>query len=238
MRVRLLRSISSPAVLTSLRDRQINYDMGEVRRPHWNFDLHRYRLGTEPPGPPVDGGLWHAACRLVRDYEFTPPEVLRAAYFHRAPLLGRDLLLEGRFAFMRFLMGVRITELLDRTRDGQQVWGWSYETLEGHLERGRVDYEVFKDLDSGVVEFVARSYSQMNPHLALVFRLGWAIFGRRKQLRFYRRIGERLQALACADWAGEPDEQHGVVVVPSGVRPQLRDRFAVYIYDPATRPGR
>lgn len=222
-------------MLASLPDRRINYDLGEVRPPEWVFDLHRHRLGTEPPGPPVDPGVWQAACLLVRDYEFTPPEIVRAAYLPEAPLLGRDLLLEGRFAFLRFVMGVRITELLDCTRNGERVWGWSYETLDGHLERGRVDYEVVKDLDSGAVDFVARSCSQANPRLGPLLRLGWALFGRRTQLRFYRRIGERLRGLVHAGGTGEPQERGGVVIVPSGVRSRLADRFAVYVYDPAAR---
>lgn len=225
-------------MLASLRHRQINYTMDEVRRPDWNFDLHRHRLGVEAPGPPVHGGLWHRACCLVRDYEFTPPEILRAGYLRHTPVLGRDLLLEGRFLILRFLMGVRITELVDRVVDGRQVWGWSYETLQGHLERGRVDYEVVKDLGSGAVDFVARSYSQLNPQVGPILRLGWALFGRRTQLRFYRRVGERLEALAHSGPIGAersevPDEPGGVVRVPSGVRSRWWDRFALVLPDPA-----
>jgi uncharacterized protein (UPF0548 family) len=36
---------------------------------------------------------------------------------------------------------VRITVLIDETRDQQDtVWGWAYQTLEHHLERGKVTY--------------------------------------------------------------------------------------------------
>ena len=61
-----------------------------------------------------------------------------------------------------------------------------YETLEHHLERGKVTYEVIKHQDSRLVEFVA-SDSQRSPALGPILRLGWLLFGRHTQLRFYDR---------------------------------------------------
>ena len=71
-------------------------------------------------------------------------------------LAGRYMLLEGRFFGLRFYLGVRITRVTDETRDGysgERVWGWSYQTLQGHLEQGRLSYEVIKNLASGQVTF-------------------------------------------------------------------------------------
>lgn len=63
------------------------------------------------------------------------------------------MLLELRFAGLRFHVGVRVAKVTDgvRTDDGRQaaVWGWSYRTLEGHLEAGEMAYEVRKWLDTG-----------------------------------------------------------------------------------------
>jgi hypothetical protein len=77
------------------------------------------------------------------------------------------------------------------------VWGWSYRTLQGHLEMGQIDYELWKWLDSGEVEFrihvVSRAAQISNP----VIRLGFRIFGRRQQVRFARRACERM-ALALS----------------------------------------
>lgn len=127
MRDRLLGNIDYAAALVRLSDRKINYDPGEVRPPAWNFDVHRSLVGREQPGPPEPGGLWETARDLVRDYEFTPPELIRAVYSRRDPLLGRNLLLEGRFFVLRFYMGVRISALIDETcRHRERVWGWTY----------------------------------------------------------------------------------------------------------------
>src|SRR5690625_1384758 len=141
--------------LTQLRKRDVNYHAEEVTTAAWNVDIRRCALPAEQPGPPEPAGTWRAACRLVRGYEFSPPELVRAAYAPTEALLGRTLLLEARFAVLRLYLGVRITAVIDEQRSPQQrVWGFRYETLGGHLERGRLDYEVVKHEDDGRVEFV------------------------------------------------------------------------------------
>jgi len=70
------------------------------------------RTGTVPgcrrpraAGPPVAGGPWEVACLLVRHYEFAEPRIVRAVYRGHDELLGRDMLLEDRFAGLRFYLG-------------------------------------------------------------------------------------------------------------------------------------
>ncbi|PRX46139.1 uncharacterized protein DUF1990 [Prauserella shujinwangii] len=235
MRERLLGPIDHAAALRELGRRRINYTPGEVVPPDWTFDEHRFHLGDEAPGPPEPGGLWETACDALRDYEFTPPELIRAVYDARAPLLGRDLLLEGRFSVLRFYFGVRITSVVDEASDTERVWGWAYQTLEQHLERGQVRYAVVKHLGGGRVEFTATSYSQPSPGLGPVLRLGWLLFGRRAQLRFYRRCGERMRHLAHAGPAclPGPARSGGLVLVPSGSRPRVLDRMTLRRHHPA-----
>jgi uncharacterized protein (UPF0548 family) len=241
VRDRLLGDIDYVTALAELRNREINYDPNEVRPPDWNFDVHRSLVGRERAGPPVPGGVWETARGLVRDYEFTPPELIRAVYHRHDPLLGRTLLLEGRFSGLRFYMGVRITALIDETRQQEKVWGWAYQTLEHHLERGKVTYEVIKHLDSGQVEFVASCQSQRSPTLGWILRLGWLVFGRRAQLRFYRRCGQRLHELVKASMTGTPTPAAArpplkiddLVLVPSGAEPHPLDRLTIRQHNPA-----
>ncbi|TWV53685.1 DUF1990 family protein [Streptomyces misionensis] len=208
--------------------------MDEVRRPAWNIDVHRTALPAEPPGAPTPGGPWTQACRMVRDYEFSPPEIVRALYDPAAPLLGRDMLLEARFHALHFYCGVRVTEVVDETRDGtDHAWGWAYETLDGHLERGKVTYQVVKDGRTGAVEFLATCHSQGAPTLGPVTSLGWRLFGRRTQLRFYRRCGERMRHLVAAAMRGEsvparpPSTVDHLVYAPSDARAHRLDGLAV-----------
>jgi uncharacterized protein (UPF0548 family) len=176
------------------------------------------------------------ACQLVREYEFADPRILRAVYRGHGELLGRDMLLEGRFAALRFYLGVRVTEVIDEKRDEngvqEQVWGWSYQTLEGHLEQGRLRYEVIKDLSTGSVIFRVSGYSRRAPITSPVVRWGFLIFGRWTQQRFYRNVLARMGALAGAAHRGRPLPEpvvrsDGLVVAPSGVSPHPLGRLAV-----------
>lgn len=230
----LLGRVHPAKALADLQRRTVNYDP-TPRQPHTSFqgfhvDATRTTLATEAPGPPIPGGAWEIACALVRDYQFVDPSILRGCYRAGAELLGRDMLLEGHFLVLRFLMGVRVTAVVDeqRQRDGstEQVWGWTYQTLEGHLEEGELTYEVVKDLDTGVVEFVIHGYSRRASIRNPVVRLGFALFGRWTQVRFYRACGPRLRRLVEAMVAGTvpPPERpeadaDGLVLAPTVAPP-------------------
>lgn len=231
--------VDATRVWRELADAQVNYSFDEVRRPQWNIDHYRIELPPERPGPPEPRGSWEHACRLVHDYEFSPPEIVRALYDPSVPLLGRDMLLEARFHGIHFYCGVRVTEVVNELRDGtDRVWGWAYETLEGHLERGKVTYEVVKRQHTGEVLFVVSCYSQGAPTLGPVTSLGWRLFGRRTQLRFYRRCAERMRQFVPALLRDEhpldgPACTAGrLVCAPSDARMHRADTLAVHRVGP------
>ena len=193
-------------------------------------------LGYEAPGEPEPGGLVEIAGALVNSYEFSDPSILRAAFRYPGDLVGRDMLLEGRFAVLRFVLGVRITAQHDEVRDGpngpERVVGWSYQTLQGHLEQGRLTYEIAKNLTTGAVEFRIDAYSRQGPIPNPVFRLGFSLFGRRTQTRFYRAALERL-----GDRVRNPPErprpaEDGLVHVPTGTRPGRFEWATIRILHP------
>ena len=186
--------------LAELSGRRLNFDPAEIvgadARDGWHIDDYRQPLPRERPGPPEPGGAWERARALMEDYEFADPAIVRATYARDSPLEGRDMLLEARFLGLRFRFGVRVSGVTDEERDQDgrplRVWGWSYRTLKGHLETGQMDYEVWKWLDDGSVEFrihvVSRAARIANPFV----RLGFRLFGRREQVRFARRSLERM----------------------------------------------
>lgn len=188
--------------LGELRCLDVNYTPGRTNGRAWHHDRVTRALPSEPPGDPVPGGSWEIACALVRDYEFADPRIIRgywAPHPGRGPA-GRDMLLEGRFVVLRFLMGVRVDTEIDETRtatDGApcRVWGWSYQTLGQHLERGRLVYEVEKNLANGEVSMVITGVSRGARIDNLVVRAGFRVFGRFMQRRFYRGCGRRLERL-------------------------------------------
>lgn len=224
-------------VVTGLRARSVNYDPDEIRGSAWHFDHHRFVLGTDPPGRPREDSVWWHAYREVAAYAFTPADLLRAHYRREDPLLGKDLLLVGRFALARFVMGVRITETGFDEDGVRYSWGWSYETLQGHIERGRVDYRVVKHLESGVVTLEVNSYNQVNPRAHPFIRLGWFFFGRRAQHRFYTSVGENLRRLAQQPQVTDTrtgDED--VVEVPRDAGSGREPFWAIAVLDGARDP--
>lgn len=155
-------------------------------------------------------------------------------YRYDDELLGRDMLLEGLFFGLRFYLGVRVTRVIDETRGSEagaeRVWGWSYQTLQGHLEQGRLNYEVIKNLASGQVAFRVSGYSRRAPVRNPVIRWGFRLFGRWTQERFYRAIQRRLRDLLQAAQRGEPPpvptvRADGVAIAPSGATPHLLERL-------------
>ena len=242
MRERLLGRIDDVAALDELSRLRVNYDQAhapesgfEAAEGHWHVDSGTTRLGREGPGAPEHGGLWEVACRLVGEYEFADARILRGVYRRNSALLGRNMLLEGRFFGLRFYFGVRVTGVIDEERDTgdgpERVWGWCYQTLEGHLEQGRLSYEVIKHLTTGQVAFRVAGYSRPAPIGNPIVRLGFALFGRRTQRRFYRNIQVRITDLVSGAQRGRPlpspaVRADGIVLAPSGARPHPLEQFA------------
>ena len=203
---RLVRSPRKRRALAALDGAALNFERSasEGHRPAngWHVDRWRQELPPEPPGAPVPDGPWELARRLMRGYEFADPSIVRAFYDPEAPLEGRNMLLELRFWGLRFRVGVRVTRVYDemRTLDGRdaRVWGWTYATLDGHLERGEMSWEVRKWSDSGAVEFALEAYSQRAEIRNPLVRVGFAVFGRREQLRFYESTCGRMRRLTEA----------------------------------------
>jgi uncharacterized protein (UPF0548 family) len=190
--------------LARLRGASLNFDRAElVERPNrWNRDERLQPLAPEPPGPPQPDGSWEIARRLMRGYEFADPSMVRAHYDPDAPLEGRDMLLEVRFHGLSMYEGCRITKVSDRTEreTGRPVrlWGWSYATLQGHFEQGEMSWEVLKWLDTGEVAFRVTARSRPSPDANPIQRLGFRLFGRREQLRFYDSSCDRVRRLTEA----------------------------------------
>jgi uncharacterized protein (UPF0548 family) len=185
-----------------IHDLDLNFDpenLSSVKRDAWHVDDYCRPLRSEPPGEPIRSGSFETAKRLLRDYEFADPKRIRAYYRADAPLQGRDMLLEIRYLALRVRVGVRIGVVFDEVREiadrSVRVWGWAYRTLHGHLERGQMDYQVWKWLDSGEVEFRIHAVAQVAETRSPILNLGFRLVGRHEQVLFARRCAERMERL-------------------------------------------
>ena len=203
---RLAATPRAQRALADLAGRRLNFDPAELEGagPHngWHVDDYRAPLPSEPPGEPLAGASFEIARQLMCDYAFADPKIVRAVFDPAHGLADRNMLLQVRFGPLRLFAGCRVGTIVDETRtvEGRavRVWGWSYGTLEGHLERGRMDFAVWKWLDDGTVEFRIHVVSQRARTGNPILRLGFRLVGRREQQRFARRAGERMAALVAA----------------------------------------
>jgi uncharacterized protein (UPF0548 family) len=192
--------------LDELSGRPVNYDAETLDLDHppagWNVDRRLEPLPGEPPGEPVPEGSFEIAARLIRGYEFADPSIVRAHYDREQPLEGRDMLLELRaLGLVRVYVGVRVCAVSDGHRevDGRtaRVFGWAYRTLEGHVERGQMTWEVWKWIDTGEVQFqvhaVSRTASIANP----VVRLGFWLLRGHERAAFLDSTGRRMRELTA-----------------------------------------
>ena len=188
-------------LLAEMEERSVNFEpseLPEVATDPWHVDDYCRPLPGEPAGEPLADGSFASARQLMMDYEFADPRMVRAVYDADAPLLGRTMLLEIRFYLVRVFTGVRVSEVFDEVRDTDdgpaRIWGWAYRTLEGHLERGQMDYQVWKWLDSGRIEFRIHAVSELIGSPNPVLHAGFRLVGRREQTRFARHCGERMES--------------------------------------------
>jgi uncharacterized protein (UPF0548 family) len=200
-----VRSSRRRRALARLPAKRLNFDVAAAApftpEKGWRVDEVRQPLPPEAPGPPEPAGTWEIARRLARDYDFAEPSIVHACFDRQQPLQERNMLLELRFLGLRILAGVRVGDVYDDTRsiEGREarVWGWNYRTLDGHIEEGQMDWQVWKWLDSGEVEFRIHAFSRAARHANPLLRLGFHLVGRREQLRFLELTCRRMARLAA-----------------------------------------
>ncbi|ACO45805.1 DUF1990 domain-containing protein [Deinococcus deserti] len=168
----------------------------------WRVDNYEQELPAEPPGEPLPGGSFMAAQQVLRNYSFPPPNLITGVFVPETPLEQRVMVLRGRFLIFTFWFGVRIGGVVNEIRalpDGSReaVWGYNYYTLEGHFERGQIEFTVHKHLGTGRVMFRIHAVSQTGHISNLFYRVGFRIFGRFLQRRFshesMRRVREQVE---------------------------------------------
>jgi hypothetical protein len=229
--LRLFSPIDPHAQLERLRSQGLNFDPAELLRPragstHWIVDRYSVCLPPEPPGEPLEGSSWAIGRALTADYEFVDPSTIRAFYHPAAQLEGRTMLLEVRVWGFRIYVGVRAGGGHEeyRTEQGRRarVWAWNYRTLAGHFERGQIDYEVWKWLDSGEVEFRLEALSRAADPSQFLVALGFRLIGRQKQVEFARKACERMARLTRMALEGNLDVEPLPPLGPLAVRPDPR----------------
>lgn len=167
----------------------------------WRVDDYEAELPDEPPGAPIEAGPWDIAKRMIHDYKFPDPHIVTGIFVPEDALEKRVMLLRAHAYGLTFYFGVRVGDVIDEERDDpqgggrQRVWGFNYRTLQGHYERGQIDFTVVKWLTTGKVAFHIHAFSQTGEIRNILIRIGFRLLGRRVQKRFAQRAMVRMQDL-------------------------------------------
>jgi hypothetical protein len=130
---------------------------------------------------------------------------------------------------------VRVGDVYEEVREleGQRacVWGWNYRTLEGHVEMGQMDWEVWKWLGDGRVEFRVHAASRVAHIRNPIVRLGFYLLREHEREAFLDSTKRRMLAfteLALAQAAGDSIRDAAASLTARPVRRQdpAHDRVA------------
>jgi uncharacterized protein (UPF0548 family) len=190
--------------LAALARTPVNYDPESLDLDDpptgWHVDDRRQTLPSEAPGDPAPDGSWAIARRLIQGYEFADPSLVRAHFDPAAPLQGRTMLLELRaLNLIRVHVGVRVVSVYDEIRTGDggdaRVFGWAYRTLEGHVEMGQMDWQIWKWRATGAVEFRVHAVSRPAAIASPVIRLGFRLLRGHERAVFLNSTDARMASL-------------------------------------------
>jgi hypothetical protein len=190
------------ARLEAYTNAEVNYDTTRqseyTSETGWRIDDYATDLPPEAPGPPAEAGSFAAAQEVLRRYSFPPPDLITGIFQPEGPLEKRIMLLRAQFLFFKFWFGVKVSGVSDEARRDtpagpERVWGYGYRTLEGHFERGQIDFTIHKNLNTGAVQFRVHAVSQLGQIRNPIYWLGFRLFGRLLQRKFARESLKRMR---------------------------------------------
>ncbi|WP_426756333.1 DUF1990 family protein [Myxococcus sp. Y35] len=163
----------------------------------WSQVHSRSVLGHEAPGLPVPRGLFERARQVLETFDFSDPRIVAWHFSAKEPLQGRTVLLELRSLGqqLRYLCGVRVGDTRQEHGEVCSVFGFSFETLNGHIEAGREWFLLRKDHKSGEVRFHIEAAWRPGQFPNWWSRLGFAMVAPRYQRAWHRLTHVRLREL-------------------------------------------
>ncbi|MDO7886515.1 DUF1990 family protein [Hymenobacter cheonanensis] len=194
------------ALLAAYAHARVNYDYEQVHEyssaTGWRIDHYVADLPAEAPGPPAEAGSFAAAQVVMRRYAFPPPDLITGYFDPGQPLDKRIMVLRAHFLVFNFYFGVRVVDVVDAAAQAspagpERVWGYGYRTLEGHFEKGQINFSVHKNLATGAVQFRIQAMSQPGHIRNPFYWLGFKLLGRMLQRRFGHQSLARMRRLVA-----------------------------------------
>ena len=139
-----------------------------------------------------DGDVMFARARqAVATYQFSDPAIVVAHLDPKTPLLLRRLLLEIRIFGLHYLCPAVVSHV----REEPAVYGFRYDTLEGHFEQG-VEWFLLTKNEKGEITFRIEARWRRGEFPNWWSRFGFMMFAGRSQRRWHREAHRRVSVLA------------------------------------------
>ncbi len=188
--------------IAELAQRKTNY--GEppenlTEEAGWTVDGAESSLGFEPPGAPVVDGLFERAKQGILNYDFSDPRIVVGHFDPKSPLIGRNIALEIKVLGLRFLGGARVMDAREENTAAESVFGFRYDTLEGHFERGFEWFLLTKNHATGEVRFKIEAHWRVGLFPNWWSKMGFLLIG-----QFYRRWWRNLAPGRLKELARKP----------------------------------
>lgn len=172
---------------------------GLVPEDGWNLYGSQAEIGKEAPGAPVPDGSFARAVPAVAAYEFSDPRIVVGYFDPAVPLLDRPMLLEIKVLGLRYLNPAVVAAVRSEGNADYTVFGFRYDTLEGHIEAGAEWFLLIKDHGTGIVRFRMEAAWRPGQFPNRWSRLGFRLLARRYQRAWHRLAYLRLRALVGAE---------------------------------------
>lgn len=152
---------------------------------------HHYHSDAVIADEPTGTEYFERARVALTNYQFSAPHIVMAHFDPKGPLLGRRILLEIKVLGLRYLCPALVT----RVRDEGNVYGFRYDTLEGHIERGMEWFLLTKD-DNGAIRFRIEARWQRGDMPNWWSRDGFIVLSGHYQRKWHRRAHNLMSLLA------------------------------------------
>lgn len=175
----------------------------------WRYYRSHAQVGIEESGPPESDGAFRRMASAIAAYRFSDPEIVKGHFDPNAPLLGRRMLLELKPLFLRYLCGAVVGAIRDDADDQHTIWGFRYETLEGHVEIGAEWFLLEKSHRTGVITFAIEAHWKPGQFPNWWSYLGFKLLAPLYQRRWHRNAQTRLAAIGAGAVPAEPTHTYG-----------------------------
>lgn len=198
---RWLRGWSADEVVTRLERAStlpLNFEAAEEEMTSdngWSHVESQAVIARDRPEPPSRDDAFDKLKHAITYLGYSDPRIVYGHFDAAVPLEGRPLLLELKTVGLRYLCPVRIGAVRSETNEERTVFGFRFDTLQGHIEAGREWFLLSKDHRSGELRFHIKAAWREGQFPNWWSHVGFELVGRRYQRAWHHLAHARLREL-------------------------------------------